>query len=436
MRALRVLLPVLLLSFALFAPLGASAATTDFFGELFPTECKCEGSAPEWGCVMIVLQNLINLGISVGVLIFVLVAAFAGILWMTSPMNPRNREMGRSMLLNAVVGLVIALSSWLLVDFVMKALYNPGAGFGPWNSILDGNADKKCLVPRNTPVGEDGGILSDGSEFPDGTRVSCLYPGGGRGNQPGTVRGRENETQHLLLVEFDERTDPNPHPVSPGDCNFLNVDAADMAAVRNFSVGQQVECQQSDGGTYYPGQVTQVDTGRGWLRVTFSGSGDNLAIGASHCRAAGGAASGNEAAVREQLSNANISVNNTDACPAGETYQAYRARTGRRCTTVGGLTSGTITHAINMSNSWGSFQITGGSEAGHATHDNGTRFDAVGGNLSDIRSLPAASAAQKSRDGLPSGGTVYADSCGNTYYDEGDHWHITVVSACNLGASS
>lgn len=157
MRTLRVFLPMLLLSVALFLPHAALAADTNFFGELYPDSCKCDAehnngvaSAPEFGCSVQVLQNILNLGISLGVVIFVLVAAYAGFLWMTSSMNAENRTKGRTMLLSAFIGLVIALSAWLIVDFVMAALYNPDKGWGPWHRILEPNADSKnCVVPTD-----------------------------------------------------------------------------------------------------------------------------------------------------------------------------------------------------------------------------------------------------------------------------------------------
>lgn len=151
MRILRVLLPVLVFGVMAFMPHQAAAATATFFGPIVPPECHCDStqSAPDLGCVLQVIENLMNFAISIGVIIFVLVAAYAGLLWMTSPVNPHNREMGRSILINAVIGLLITLSAWLMVDFIMKTLYN--GQFGPWNAILgQGNA---CIAIVPPPAG-------------------------------------------------------------------------------------------------------------------------------------------------------------------------------------------------------------------------------------------------------------------------------------------
>ncbi len=149
MRFLKALLPVFVLGIMALAPYQAQAATANFFGPIFPTECHCPQSAPDFGCVLQTIENLMNFAISIGVVIFVLVAAYAGFLWMFSPMNAHNREQGRSVLMNAVIGLLITLCAWLLVDFVMKTLYS--GEYGPWNAILkEGNA---CLATVTPPAG-------------------------------------------------------------------------------------------------------------------------------------------------------------------------------------------------------------------------------------------------------------------------------------------
>lgn len=157
----------LLLACALFIiPDSTSAA---MFGPIIPTECHCEGRAPDWGCVMQVIQNTMNLAISIGILIATIVIAWAGALWILSPLNPKNREQGRTMLLNAVVGLFIVLAAWLFVDFLMKTLYNPDAGgaekFGPWNEIILNKEGEGalCLKETDTPENFGGNGIIDGT---------------------------------------------------------------------------------------------------------------------------------------------------------------------------------------------------------------------------------------------------------------------------------
>lgn len=96
-----------------------------------------EGAPLSFGAIMQIAQNLLGAAIAFGVLIFVIMMAWGGFLLITSPVNPEAKSTARKMLGNAAIGLLITMSAWLIVDFVMKSLYNPTkSGFGPWNSIL------------------------------------------------------------------------------------------------------------------------------------------------------------------------------------------------------------------------------------------------------------------------------------------------------------
>ncbi len=164
----------------LTVPGTASAA---FWGPIVDGRCLCPGSAPDYGCVIQTIQNTMNLGVSLAVVIATLVIAYAGAIWLVSPVNPKSREMGRTMLLNAVIGLVVLLAGWIFVDFLMKQLYNESANsngvqLGPWNEILAPSAtgDDMCIERRtefgqNTPstpsTGGTGTVTTPGDDDDD-----------------------------------------------------------------------------------------------------------------------------------------------------------------------------------------------------------------------------------------------------------------------------
>lgn len=177
-RLLRVSAILAIVFFISTAPLHAQAAG-NFFGPIVPEQCHCTDqpnpnggapitTAPSYGCVLATTQNVINLAITLGVVAAVLAIVFAGFTWMTSGGNPEKRAQGRSMIINVVIGLAIVLSAWLIVDFVMKKLYNPahtdqGVTFGPWNSILAGEQGDMCIVAtRPNPIGGLLGGISTG----------------------------------------------------------------------------------------------------------------------------------------------------------------------------------------------------------------------------------------------------------------------------------
>lgn len=117
------------------------------FGPIVPDICKACPCG--FGGVLAIVQNVMNFLIAIGIIIATLIIVWGGILYVLSPANPENRSTANKMLINAVVGLLITLSAWLVVDFVMKTLY--GGQFGPWNSILITGEGAACIEPTNPP---------------------------------------------------------------------------------------------------------------------------------------------------------------------------------------------------------------------------------------------------------------------------------------------
>jgi hypothetical protein len=106
-------------------------------------DATCPVGAPlSFGAIMHITQNLLGVAIAFAVLIFVIMLAWGGFLLITSAVNAEAKSTARKLLGNAAIGLLVTMSAWLIVDFVMKALYNPNnSAWGPWNSILgDGPA--------------------------------------------------------------------------------------------------------------------------------------------------------------------------------------------------------------------------------------------------------------------------------------------------------
>lgn len=191
MRFLRVLF--LLCVFSL--PLAASAQTgMPLFDPnwqlvpkpevLDPANCK-PGDPLSFGAVLQLIQNGMNAVISLGVIIAVLVMVFAGILWILTPTNPENHSQARKMLTNAAIGMLIILAAWLIVDFVMKTLYDENkTAWGPWNAILIGG--KACVTEMDTQPLFSGDIYSRPGEGTGGFETgggggTFTYPPSGPG---------------------------------------------------------------------------------------------------------------------------------------------------------------------------------------------------------------------------------------------------------------
>lgn len=208
MRFLKVLLPVIVFATVVLVPHAALAAETSFFGPIYPEQCVCPGSAPEFGCVLETIRNLINFVLSMGVVIFILILSYAGFLFMTSSVNAENRNKAKSILMNAVIGLIIALAAWLIVDFVMKVFYN--GRFGPWNTILVGEGEASHCIDPITPT-------ITGTPTPPGTGSGGIS---GTPGAPGTPTTPEGPSQPGATT-----------PAQPGDLSGITLNIGANAVV-------------------------------------------------------------------------------------------------------------------------------------------------------------------------------------------------------------
>lgn len=185
---------ILIVGLLLASPLFVSAQIT---GPLVP----CDGAAGKDAkgnplkecqvCHAVELgQNIINFFVAAAAFIAVAIFAYAGFLMLTAAGDTGKISTARGMFTNVVVGLVIVLAGWLIIDTVMKwafqgttegeegsPLYEAAKewGFGPWNEI-------KCAVlapykPSTSGMGQ-----------PGGTGVGVV-PGPGPGSTPAPSAG-------------------------------------------------------------------------------------------------------------------------------------------------------------------------------------------------------------------------------------------------------
>jgi cell wall-associated NlpC family hydrolase len=108
----------------------------------------CEGATCS-ACHLAVIGNtLIDWLIGVIMVLFAVLAVVAGFGLVTAGGNPTAVTDAKSKFTNAIIGLLIVLSAWLIVDTLMKALIgNNGVieGYGPWAEI-------KCATQSESEV--------------------------------------------------------------------------------------------------------------------------------------------------------------------------------------------------------------------------------------------------------------------------------------------
>jgi hypothetical protein len=133
-----------LLSFAL--PYAAFAGIP-YFGTIIPGGAAATCPAG-WGMIIVVINNIMSWLITI-VIVFIapIMIAYAGFLFVVNPVNSGGISKAKGVLLNTVVGLVVALIGYLVVDAVMGSFYN-----GDWKSIIRWNGSQ-CLNQSGSQPG-------------------------------------------------------------------------------------------------------------------------------------------------------------------------------------------------------------------------------------------------------------------------------------------
>ena len=150
----RVSLLVLLFSAGLLVfPHLVYAGGVPFFGPIIPHAYNvCPAS---WGLLINVINNIISLLITLAI-VFVapIMIAYAGFLYVVNPLDPNGMSKARSILRNTIVGIVIALAAWMIVDAIMAVLYSPSAAGGTWSSLVTSGGISPCLPQAGALPGQ------------------------------------------------------------------------------------------------------------------------------------------------------------------------------------------------------------------------------------------------------------------------------------------
>ncbi len=101
-------------------------------------------------CHFIQMGNSIMMWFVVVLIVLgVFVLAFAGLKLITSGGNTQAKDQAKDMFVNVIVGYLLVLSAWLIVDTLMKVLTNDNiGGLGPWNEMI-------CVTQPSVRLGRD-----------------------------------------------------------------------------------------------------------------------------------------------------------------------------------------------------------------------------------------------------------------------------------------
>jgi len=148
----RILFIAVVLTIVSFSLPDLVQAKIPFFGPIIPASSPT--CALGWGAVIVVVNNIIEFLLTIAI-VFVapIMIAYSGFLFVVNPVNPAGKEKAKGMLLNTIVGIVIALSAWLIVGAVMAALYHPDPSQGfveNWYNIINSGGQSACLDQSGT----------------------------------------------------------------------------------------------------------------------------------------------------------------------------------------------------------------------------------------------------------------------------------------------
>lgn len=159
-------------------PAFAHAGGIPFFGPIIPQGDNQAVCPAGFGMLMEVINNIISFALTV-VIVFVapLMIAYSGFLFVVNPVNSSGKEKAKSVLTNTVVGIVVALAGWMIVDAIMAVLYQPSNPSEVWSNLVSTGSSPACLPQKGALPGD---ALDQATQIPG---VSAT--GGG-----GTVDGR------------------------------------------------------------------------------------------------------------------------------------------------------------------------------------------------------------------------------------------------------
>ncbi len=98
------------------------------------------------------ISNIVNWLFGFLVLLAVLGIMYAGFQLVTSAGNTSALDKAKSMFTNIIIGFVIVLSAWIIVDTVMKAFAAPESKLGMWNQIPAGSCGGIVDAPEREPM--------------------------------------------------------------------------------------------------------------------------------------------------------------------------------------------------------------------------------------------------------------------------------------------
>jgi len=153
MRPRLISFALLFVAASLALPVAVHAAAIPFFGPIIDQSWTVSSTGIQcalgWGAVLSVVNNIIRFLLTLAILFVApIMIAYSGFLYVVNPMNPSGISRAKEILRNTIVGIVVALAGWLIVDAIMAVLYNPKAVGATWSSLITSGNALTCLPQK------------------------------------------------------------------------------------------------------------------------------------------------------------------------------------------------------------------------------------------------------------------------------------------------
>jgi len=151
--------------------------------------------------IRVIIARIINVFLGLLGIIALLLILYGGFLWMTAGGVPERVEKAKKVLINAVIGLAIILTSWAITWFIFNVLLGEGGVFGP---------------PGERPTGPPPTYESFSSALGNGI-VDYHYPPRGDTDVPRNTKIMITFKREMLIESIIEGYDDNDTPLDTSD---------------------------------------------------------------------------------------------------------------------------------------------------------------------------------------------------------------------------
>jgi len=106
-------------------------------------------------------ENVINFFVKISFVISALLFAYAGFLFFTAGADPGKVSSARKIFTDTIVGIIIILTAWLVVNVILTVL--TGQGVNPFTSVLCEGTSRTSSKPQTTNNSPTGGTFGSGT---------------------------------------------------------------------------------------------------------------------------------------------------------------------------------------------------------------------------------------------------------------------------------